>query len=147
MLDPVPQQQSAPQMQKINQGDAQPTAKDHMPPPGSPAGFVNISTTPNFSVPSKFDKTLAPPREGCRAYLPEETPSGLDNRRNEFEAFRLGDELMRRDCHKALAPPREGCRSSQPEETPFGLDNRRNEFEAFRLEDELMRKDGRRASS
>jgi hypothetical protein len=84
-------------MQNISQ------ATTDMPPtPGSPARIVNIHTTADFSVPLEFDKALAPPREGCRPYLPEETPSGLGNRLNEFEAFRKEDEQMRKDALAGL---------------------------------------------
>ncbi|KAN0067700.1 hypothetical protein V8E54_014265 [Elaphomyces granulatus] len=77
----------------VGQGGAQPTATDMSPVPGPPVRLVNIHTTPDFSAPLNFDKALAPPREGYRALLPEET-SGRDNRRSEFDAFRQADEQM-----------------------------------------------------
>jgi hypothetical protein len=100
-------------------------ATTDMPPaPSSPVRLVNIHTTPDFSAPLKFDKALAPPREGCRAYLPEETASGRDQRQNEFDAFRREDGRMRGDAS--------------------GQDNRQSEFDAFRREDERMRQDASR---
>jgi hypothetical protein len=93
----VPQQQSAPQVQNISQA-----ATDMPPAPGSPIRIVNIHTTSDFSVPLKFDKALAPPRESCRAYLPEETPSGLDNRLKQFQAFQQADKQMRDDALAGL---------------------------------------------
>jgi hypothetical protein len=65
-------------------------------PPTSPPHVVNITFTPDLPV-EDFDQALAPPREGCRPYLPEELLFGLDGHRirNEFEAFLCEDREMR----------------------------------------------------
>ncbi|KAN0069505.1 hypothetical protein V8E54_012520 [Elaphomyces granulatus] len=122
ILDPLLQHayviESAPQ---VGQGGAQPTATDMPPVPGSPERLVKIHTTSDFSAPMNFDKALAPPREGYRALLPEETASGRDHRRNEFDAFQRADEQIRRDAS--------------------GQNNRQSELDGFQRADDQMRRD------
>ncbi|OXV10952.1 hypothetical protein Egran_01284, partial [Elaphomyces granulatus] len=128
---------------QVGRGGAQPTATDMPPVPGSPVRLVNIHTTPDFSAPLTFDQALAPPREGYRALLPEETASGRDNRRSEFDAFRRADEQMRRDAGRDNRQSEFDAfrrADEQMRRDASGRNNRRSEFDAFRRGDELMRR-------
>jgi hypothetical protein len=62
--------------------DAQPKSTQSTLAPSSPRCVLNT----HFM--------FAPPREGCRPYLPEEVPFGSSGRRNGFEAFLLKDKEM-----------------------------------------------------